>query len=144
MTTHIASLTIPSPSTSAARRWTARIVTAIPVAFLAFDAIVKLLHPAFVGEASAKMGLPATASFSVGLGLVLTACLALYLVRRTAPLGAVLLTGYFGGAVLAHLRVGDPLLTHVLMPVYVSAMLWMSLYLRDARVRALLTAAERV
>ena len=115
-----------------------RIITGLPVLFLAFDGAVKLANPAFVTEASAKLGLPA--NISVGLGIVLLASLALYVARRTALVGAVLLTGYLGGAVLAHVRVGDPYATHVLMPVYVGIMLWVGLYLRDERLRALVLA----
>src|ERR1700709_2838828 len=112
-----------------------RIVTGLPVLFLAFDGAVKLANPSFVTEGAAKLGLPA--GISVGLGIVLLASLALYLARRTALLGAVLLTGYLGGAVLAHLRVGDPFASHVLMPVYVGILLWVGLYLRDERLRGL-------
>jgi hypothetical protein len=68
--------------------------------------------------------------------VILLACTLLYLAPRTAVLGAVLLTAYLGGAVAMHTRVGDPLLSHVLMPVYVSILLWGGLYLRDPRVRA--------
>ena len=66
------------------------------------------------------------------------ACLILYLVPRTAPLGAVLWTGYLGGAIATHVRVGNPLFSHTLFPIYVAAMLWGGLWLRDARVRRLL------
>jgi hypothetical protein len=121
-----------------ARRWGARVLTGIPVLFLAFDAAIKLVDPPFVAEASVKLGLPA--NLSVGLGVLLAACLALYVIPRTAPLGAVLLTGYLGGAVLTHLRVGDPLISHTLFPIYVGALVWAGLYLRDDRVRRLLAA----
>jgi hypothetical protein len=117
--------------------WPARIFFTLPVLFLAFDVLVKLVAPGPVAEASAKLGMPA--HLAVPIGLVLAACLALYVVRRTAPLGAVLLTGYLCGAVFAHVRVGDPMLTHTLFPIYVGAMLWIGLYLRDARVRALVS-----
>jgi hypothetical protein len=120
------------------RRWGARVLTGIPVLFLAFDAAIKLVDVPFVAEASVKLGLPP--DLSVGLGILLAACLALYVIPRTAPLGAVLLTGYLGGAVLTHLRVGEPLFSHVLFPVYVGALLWAGLYLRDGRVRRLLAA----
>ena len=116
---------------------TSRIVTALSVLFLSFDAIMKLANNHHVAEASVQLGLPP--NLSIPLGLVLATCLVLYLVPRTAPLGAVLLTGYLGGAVLAHLRVGDPMLSHTLFPVYVGAMIWTGLYLRDHRVRQLLT-----
>jgi len=126
-----------SPATHAPRgRWGARLLTGVPAVFLAFDVALKLVDPPIVAQTSAKLGLPA--ELSVPIGLVLAACLALYLVPRTAPLGAVLLTGYLGGAILSHLRVGDPLLSHTLFPVYVGALLWAGLYLRDDRVRRLL------
>lgn len=128
----------PSPATTRPRRWPGRVITAVPVLFLAFDVAIKLADVPAVAEASAQLGLPA--HLGVVLGVVLGACLALYLVPRTAPLGAVLLTGYLGGAVLAHLRIGDPLISHTLFPIYVGALLWAGLYLRDDRVRRLLAA----
>jgi hypothetical protein len=108
------------------------------VAFLVFDVVIKFVQPVAVAEATAKLGLPANSAPL--LGVVLAVCLALYVVRRTAPLGAVLLTGYLGGAVLTHLRVGDPWISHTLFPIYVGALLWAGLYLRDDRVRRLLAA----
>jgi len=120
-----------------ARAWTARILTAIPVLFLTFDAVFKLVAPGVVAEASVRLGLPG--NLAVPLGILLAGCVALYVVPRTAPLGAVLLTGYLGGAVLTHLRIGDPMLSHTLFPIYVGAMVWGGLYLRDARVRQLLS-----
>jgi len=114
-------------------RWAGRIVSGIPVAFLLFDIGIKLAHPAFVTEASVRIGWPD--ALTVPLGVVLGVCLALYLVPRTAVLGAVLMTGYLGGAVATHLRIGDPLFSHTLFPIYVGVMLWGGLYLRDARVR---------
>lgn len=128
---HTAS-TAPAPRA----RWAARILTGIPVAFLTFDVAIKLINPPIVAETSAKLGLPL--EISVPTGILLAVCLALYLVRRTAPLGAVLLTGYLGGAVLTHWRVGDPLVSHTLFPIYVGALLWAGLYLRDDRVKRLL------
>ncbi len=130
----------PASATAAAppRRWPGRVLSGIPAAFLVFDAAIKLVHPAFVTEASVRIGVPP--ELSVGLGVLLAACLALYLIPRTAPLGAVLLTGYLGGAVLTHLRVGDPLISHTLFPIYVGALLWGGLYLRDDRVRRLVAA----
>ena len=77
-------------------------------------------------------------SLAIPLGILLLSCLALYAIPRTAVLGAILLTGYLGGAVATHVRVADPLFSHVLFPVYVGAMLWGGLYLRDARLRALI------
>jgi hypothetical protein len=72
------------------------------------------------------------------IGVIAAVCLVVYLIPRVAPLGAVLWTGYFGGAIVTHLRVGDPLFSHILFPIYVSALIWGALYLRDPRVRAVL------
>jgi hypothetical protein len=130
--------TAASTASSGPRRWPGRVLTGIPAAFLVFDAAIKLAHPSFVVAASARIGVPA--ELSVVLGVILAACVALYLVPRTAPLGAVLLTGYLGGAVLTHLRIGDPLISHTLFPIYVGALLWAGLYLRDDRVRRLVAA----
>lgn len=115
-------------------RWIGRVLSGVPVLFLTFDAVIKLVHIPAVAEASAQLGLPD--GLSTGLGLILLACLALYLAPRTAALGATLLTGYLGGAVAIHARVGNPLVSHTLFPVYVGALLWAGLFLRDARVRA--------
>jgi hypothetical protein len=127
-----------STAPTARRRWPGRVLTGLPVAFLAFDVAFKLANPPAVAEAMTKLGVSAVSPLF--LGVVLAACLALYIARRTAPLGAVLLTGYLGGAVLTHLRVGDPLISHTLFPIYVGALLWAGLYLRDDRVRRLLAA----
>ena len=116
-------------------RWSGRVLTGIPVAFMLFDAAVKFAHIPEVAEASLQLGWPT--HLNPLLGVVILGCLALYLWPRTAVLGATLFTGYLGGAVAVHLRVGDPLATHVLFPVYVGALFWAGLALRDARVRAL-------
>jgi len=120
---------------ASAARWSGWVLTGIPVAFMLFDATIKFAHIPEVAEASLKLGLPT--HLNPALGVIILACLALYLWPRTAALGATLLTGYLGGAVAIHLRVGDPLATHVLFPVYVGTLFWAGLALRDARVRAL-------
>ena len=114
--------------------WAGRILSALPVLFLLLDGVMKLVKPAFVVEATVQLGYPE--SVIVALGVVLVACTILYLIPRTAVLGAILLTGYLGGAVATHVRVGGPLFS-VLMPVILGAMLWGGLYLRDERVRSL-------
>jgi len=125
-----------APTTAlAARRWTGRVLCGIPALFLAFDAIAKLANVKQVAEGSLHLGMPV--ELAQPLGVVLAICLALYLVPRTAVLGAVLLTGYLGGAVAMHVRIGDPLATHALFPVYVGILLWAGLYVRDVRVQAL-------
>jgi hypothetical protein len=115
-------------------RWPGRVLSGLPVAFLTFDIAIKLVHTQAVTEASERLGFPDDLSRTIAV--ILLACVALYLVPRTAVLGAVLLTGYLGGAVAVHVRIGDPLLSHTLMPIFVAIFLWGGLYLRDARVRA--------
>lgn len=117
------------------KRWAGYIVSGLPALFLLADSLGKFVKPAPVIEGTVKLGYPE--SVLTGLGAVLLASTVLYLVPRTAVLGAILLTGYLGGAVATHVRVGDPLFTHVLSPVYFAIMLWGGLYLRDSRLRAL-------
>lgn len=110
-------------------------LTGLVALFLTFDGVIKLIGIPPVVESFNQLGYPV--SLAGTLGILQLACLALYLFPRTAPLGAVLLTGYLGGAISTHLRVGDPLFSHTLFPVYVAALVWGGLYLRDERVRAL-------
>jgi hypothetical protein len=126
----------PTITSRTRSKWTGRIITAIPVLFLLFDIAIKLINPPMVAEASEAAGVPAY--LAQPLGIVLAICLGLYLYPRTAPLGAVLMTGYLGGAVFSHLRTDNPWFTHTLFPIYVAIFLWLGLYLRDARVRALI------
>jgi hypothetical protein len=107
----------------------------VPAAFLLFDGIMKLVQPAPVVEATVKLGYPE--SVLTGLGIVLIACTVLYLIPRTAVLGAILLTGYLGGAVATHVHHGDGWFP-ISFPVIFGALLWGGLVLRDARLRALL------
>jgi hypothetical protein len=131
----MSSLAVPAARSSPAP-WAGRIVTAIPVLFLTFDTVIKFLEIAPVTESFTRLGY-ATAS-APAIGSLELACLALYLIPRTTRIGVVLLTGFLGGAVASHVRVGDPLLTHILFPTYVAALLWAGLALRDARLRAFL------
>ena len=98
---------------------------------------MKLLALPVVLEAGAQLGLGGVA-MARGLGTILIACTILYALPRTAVLGAILLTGFLGGAVATHLRIGTPLFSHVLFGVYVGVIVWAGLYLRDARLRVLL------
>ena len=132
----------PAVSTgrSAATRWSGRILTGIVVLFLTFDVGIKLAGAKVAVDGTVQLGFAPHDVLTIGLiGLV---CLVLYVIPRTAPLGAVLWTGYFGGAIATHLRLGNPLFTHILAPIYVAALLWGALYLRDPRVRALLRPAR--
>ncbi len=126
--------------TTATTRWTGRVLTAIAALFLLVDATMKLIGSPEALKGTTELGWSAHHLPILG-GLQLV-CLALYLIPRTAPLGAVLLTGYLGGAVATHLRLDQPLFSHILFPVYVGALIWGGLYLRDDRVRALLRPAR--
>jgi hypothetical protein len=102
--------------------WVGRVLSGLVVLFLVPDGIIKFIKPAPVVETSAH----------------LLVCTAIYVFPRTSVLGAILLTGYLGGAVATHLRVGDPLFSHILFPTYLGVLLWLGLYLRDDRLRALI------
>jgi hypothetical protein len=122
-------------SVSKARRRTGIVLSSLAVAFLLFDAVMKIAKAEPVLEATQKLGYPE--STARPLGIVLLGCVALYVVRRTAVLGAALLTAFLGGAIATHVRVEDPLFSHTLFPIYVAAFVWGGLYLRDARLRSI-------
>ena len=131
---------MPAVSPSTTSLWAGRIMTGLAVAFLVFDGLVKFTRISGVVEASEQLGIPL--GVNPTLGIILLLCVAAYAVRRTAVLGAILLTGYLGGAVAMHVRVGNPLLSHVLFPTYLGALIWGGLYLRDLRLRALIPLRE--
>jgi hypothetical protein len=116
-------------------RWTGRILSGLAVLFLLWDGAIKLMALAPVAEAFTRLGY--SVSLAAGIGLLELTCLAIYVIPRTSLLGAVLLTGFLGGAVATHVRVEDPLLTHTFFPIYVGTLVWAGLLLRDERVRAL-------
>lgn len=130
MQSEIATITISKKAL-----WAGRIISALPILFLLFDASMKLIKTVPVVEGTVKLGYQE--STIVPLGIVLLVCTVLYAIPQTSVLGAMLLTGYLGGAVATHVRVGDPLLTHVLFPVYMGILVWLGLYLREPRLRAL-------
>jgi hypothetical protein len=115
---------------------TGYVLTTLVALFLAFDAIVKVLRLGPAMTATTDLGYPAAAVFPIGIMELV--CLGLYVLPQTAVLGAVLLTGYLGGAIATHVRAGSPMLTHTLFPIYVALMLWGGLYLREPRVADLL------
>lgn len=127
------SLALP---TANKRPWAGYIVSAVPVLFLLVDALGKFIKPEQVVTGTVDLGYQE--SVIVPLGVLLLICTVLCIIPLTSVLGAVLLTGYLGGAVATHVRIGNPLLTHQLFPVYLGALLWLGLYLRDARVRSIL------
>jgi hypothetical protein len=113
-----------------------RILSGIAVLFLTVDAAMKIFAVPAAVEGTTQLGYPA--SVLTAIGIIQVVCLIAYLVPRTAVLGAILWTGYLGGAIATHVRVGSPLFTHILFPIYVAALLWGGLYLRDRRVAALI------
>ena len=112
--------------------WIGRVISALPVLFLLIDGAMKLIKPAPVIEATVRLGY--SESVLVGLGLTLIACTIIYVVPRTSILGAILLTGYLGGAVASHVRLGESLFS-ILFPVILGVLLWGGLFLRDYNVR---------
>lgn len=112
--------------------WTGWVLSILPALLLLFSGVMKLRGGPELEEAFEHLGLPL--SLRVPIGILELACLAVYLVPRTTVLGAVLLAGYLGGAVLTHLRVGDPFVA----PALVGVALWLGLWLRDDRLKALL------
>lgn len=113
-----------------------RILSGLAILFLLFDATLKLMKLAPAVEGTIQLGYPADVIRV--LGFIQIGCLVAYLIPRTSLLGAILWTGYLGGAIATHVRVGSPLFSHILFPVYVAALLWAGLWLRDKRLRALL------
>jgi hypothetical protein len=126
-------LTYQKAPISKARIWTGRVICGLLVLFFLFDVVGKFLKPAPVVQSFADLGVPL--SLAPGIGSILLICTILYAIPRTAILGAVLLTGYLGGAVLTLLRAGEPMFSHVLFPVYFGALLWVGLLLREPRLR---------
>jgi hypothetical protein len=122
-------------SPSKVKLWVGRVMTGLPLLFLTWDGVMKFTNVPQVVEASAKVGFQqSTLPF---LGAIELLSVLLIAFRRTRVFGAVLISAYLGGAVATHVRMGDPLFSHVFSPVYFAALIWGGLYLRDERVRAL-------
>jgi hypothetical protein len=121
---------------SKATLWTGRFLSTLGVLFLLMDATMKLMKVQPVLDTFPKVGWPL--SLVTPLGILLLLCLIVYVMPQTSVLGAMLLTGYLGGAVATHLRIGDPLFSHVLFPTYIALLLWGGLFLPEQRLRALL------
>lgn len=120
--------------------WIGRILSGLAVAFLVFDGTLKFFMdklPPEALEAGAALQWPIEKMPLVGTILLL--CVLLYVIPRTAVLGAILLTGYLGGAIASHIRVSSPLFSHTLFPIYVAIFIWLGLYLRDTRVKTLIS-----
>lgn len=137
MTLHMdTSPALPMGAVSNRALWTGRVMSGLVVLFLVFDGAIKLVPLKEVTETLAQLGYPT--DLAQGLGVLTLVCTVLYAVPRTSTLGAILLTGLFGGAMATHLRVGSPVFTHLLFGGYLGLLAWGGLYLRDPQVRALL------
>src|SRR5437762_13085094 len=119
-------------------RWTGRVLSGLVIVFLLFDGAIKLVPWPIVTETMDKMGYGPSESLARSLGLITIVCTTLYAVPPTSILGAILLTGYLGGAMASHVRIGSPLLSHTSFGLYLGLMVWGGLYLRDGNLRALL------
>jgi hypothetical protein len=129
------------PAVSNKTLWTSRVMRAVVVLFLLMDTVIHLAQPAPVVQAMHQLGFPPNAAVTIAvLELALTV---LYVIPRTSILGALLLTGYLGGAVSAHMRVGNPVFEAYIFPTLVGALLWGGLLLIDSRVRALVSNRGR-
>ena len=126
------------PAPSSAALWTGRVMSAIVILFLIFDAVIKLIPIVPVIDSMAELGYPATTGIARGLGVITLACALLYAWPRSAVLGAILMTGLLGGAIATHLRVGSPVFTHLLFGLYLGLLAWGGLFLRDPRLRAMI------
>jgi DoxX-like family len=112
------------------------VCTTLAALFLTFDTVLKVLRLGPAVEGTVALGYPLDSVRTIGI--IELVCVVLYLVPRTSVLGAILLTGYLGGAIATHVRIGNPLFTHVLFPIYVALFVWGGLYLRERRLRELL------
>ncbi|MEP6534173.1 MAG: DoxX family protein [Bryobacteraceae bacterium] len=117
--------------------WAGRVLSGLAVLFLLMDSVMKLANARVAVEGTKELGFPESAVFVIGA--VLLICTVLYMIPRTSSIGAILLTGYLGGAVATQLRVGNPLFSHILFPVYFGIIVWAGLYLRDSRLRTFIS-----
>lgn len=126
----------PAPISTRAY-WAGWIISGLLILFLLFDAVIKFVPLDVVKLTMGELGWPTDDAMARTLGVLTLACTVLYAIPRTSVLGAILLTGYLGGAIATHMRIGNPMLTHTLFGLYLGVMAWGGLYLRDAKLRAL-------
>ncbi len=117
--------------------WVGRVITALVSLMFGFSAVMKLIGGEAVAEGFQHLGLPE--SLALPLGILEISCVVIYLIPATSVLGAILLTGYLGGAICTHLRVGDP----VIVPIALGIVVWLGLYLREKRLKDLLPLRKR-
>ncbi len=118
--------------------WTGRVMSGLVILFLLMDGTIKMVPIQPVTDSLKELGYPTSDSFARLLGIIVLIGTALYAWPRAAVLGAILLTGLFGGAIASHLRLGDPLFSHTLFGVYLGVLMWGGLWFRDPALRALL------
>ena len=119
-------------------RWLGRLVSGLVILFMLFDGAIKLVPWPIVTETMDRIGYGSSESLARTLGVITVACTVLYAIPPTSIVGAILLTGYLGGAMASHLRIGSPLFTHTLFGLYLGLMVWGGLWLRDRSLRTLL------
>jgi DoxX-like family len=119
--------------------WTGRALSGLVIVFLLFDGAIKLVPWPVVTETMERMGYGSSETLARSLGLITVVCTVLYAVPPTSILGAILLTGYLGGAMAAHVRIGSPLFSHILFGFYLGLMAWGGLWLRNRNLRALIS-----
>ena len=127
--------TASDPHISKAARWTGRVLSGVVILFLLFDGAIKLVPWPIVTETMDKMGYGSSETLARSLGIITIVCTLLYSVPPTSILGAILLTGYLGGAMASHVRIDSPLFTHTLFGFYLGVMVWGGLWLRDPALR---------
>ena len=130
------------PQVSRLQRRTGRALTGLVALFLLLDAGMKLVPLSQVTDTMRALGFADSAGLSQGLGVLMLVITALHVIPRTAALGAVLLTGYLGGAMAIQLRVGAPVFTHLLFGAYVACLMWAGLLLRSPQLRAALLSTS--
>ena len=118
--------------------WSGRLLSGLVIVFLLFDGAVKLVPWPVVTETMDRMGYGSSEALARSLGLITIVCTALYAVPPTSILGAILLTGYLGGAIASHVRIGSPMFSHILFGFYLGLMVWGGLWLRRKSLRTVL------
>jgi hypothetical protein len=137
MPTHIATMPVSKPAL-----YIGRLLSGLVILFMLFDGAVKLVPWPVVTETMDRMGYGSSETLARSLGIISIVCTLLYSFPPTLFVGAILLTGYLGGAVASHVRIGSPLFTHILFGVYLGVMLWGGLWLRDRTLHAMLPFAR--
>jgi DoxX-like family len=118
--------------------WMGRLLSGLVILFMLFDGLIKLVPWPIVTETMDRIGYGSSETLARSLGIISIVCTVLYTIPPTSILGAILMTGYLGGAMASHVRIGSPLFTHVLFGFYLGLMVWGGLWLRDPKLRALL------